>query len=147
MSPNITPKQAFEYLSNSIEYTYLDVRTVQEFAAGHPTAAKNVPLLELDSGAGRWVPNEGFLAVVEANFSKDRKLIVGCKSGGRSANACLILASAGYKNLWNVDGGFVGRHDPAGNWIQPGWAMSGFPVEREAKEGSNYEVLANKVGA
>ena len=68
------------------------------------------------------------MADVTASFSKSAKLIVGCKSGGRSARACQLLASMGYQHLWNVDGGFGGKVDPRGQTIK-GWASLGLPVE------------------
>src|SRR5262245_44870198 len=115
MFNTLTPQEAYEKLSTSKEYVYLDVRSVAEFDAGHPVAAKNVPILEFNADSNRWLPNESFLDVMEANFPKDTKLIIGCKSGGRSASACQVLAASGYKYLWNMDGGFGGRSDPMGN--------------------------------
>ena len=41
------PEGAKERLDGDQEWTFLDVRTVQEFEAGHVPGAYNVPLLEL----------------------------------------------------------------------------------------------------
>lgn len=38
---------------------------------------------------------------------KDQELIIYCRSGNRSGQACLILDSAGFKNTVNVVGGML----------------------------------------
>ena len=40
-----------------------------------------------DQATGRPVPNPDFLAVVERNFPRTAKLVVGCQAGGRSQRA------------------------------------------------------------
>jgi rhodanese-related sulfurtransferase len=75
---------------------YLDVRSIPEFEQGHPAGAFNVPLLHLDPATGQMRPNPDFLPVVRANFPPDAPMVIGCKMGGRSQQACEILASAGY---------------------------------------------------
>ncbi|KAK7302161.1 hypothetical protein RJT34_13042 [Clitoria ternatea] len=47
-----------------------------------------------------------FLAKVEEKFPKESELIVACQKGLRSLAACELLYSAGYKNLFWVQGGF-----------------------------------------
>lgn len=63
--------------------TLLDVRTPEEFASGHIDGALLVPVDEL----------EGRLTEV----SRDRPVVVYCRSGGRSARAASILGEAGYE--------------------------------------------------
>ena len=75
-------------------WTYLDVRSIPEFDQGHPVGAVNIPLLHFQGG--RMVPNAAFQRVVEATFPKDTKLVVGCKSGGRSLQAAGLLEASGY---------------------------------------------------
>ena len=41
----VTPVEAKEVLEDGSDAVYLDVRTVEEFAAGHPEGALNVPIL------------------------------------------------------------------------------------------------------
>jgi rhodanese-related sulfurtransferase len=77
----ISPQEASAKLAEG--WTYVDVRTTQEFEAGHPPGAVNVPIMH--AGAGGMVPNADFLAVMTAAFPWDAKLVVGCKAGGRSA--------------------------------------------------------------
>lgn len=120
-------------------YTYLDVRTVEEFAAGHPEGAYNVPILNRDE-MGRMVPNEDFLAVVQANFAAETKLVVGCKAGGRSARAAGVLEANGYANLADNTPGWGGSRDGT-----PGWSACDLPTGDGAPEGRSYESLAAKV--
>ncbi len=44
----IVPEEAKALLDSGQGYTYLDVRTVEEFDEGHVQGAKNVPFLEID---------------------------------------------------------------------------------------------------
>ena len=41
-------------------------------------------------------------------ISKDKKVVVHCKSGGRSAKAIAQLEALGFDNLWNLTGGIEG---------------------------------------
>lgn len=108
-------------------YRYLDVRTAEEFAAGHPAGAVCVPVVFRTPQGPQ--PNPDFLSVVEKHFPKDAKLVVGCQAGGRSAKACKILASAGYGNVVNVAGGFGGARGISGEVVATGWKEAGLPVE------------------
>ena len=88
----IDPKEANALMAQG--WVYVDVRTEAEFAGGHPKGALNVPLNSPD-----------FLAVMQKLFKPDAKLIVGCQMGGRSARACMLLASHGFR-LTRVIPGF-----------------------------------------
>ena len=57
----------------------VDVRTPEEYAAGHLPAAENIPLDRLAS----------------ARFAQGEKLFVYCHSGARSARAAAYLKSQG----------------------------------------------------
>jgi rhodanese-related sulfurtransferase len=86
-------------------------------------------------------PNPDFLAVMQANYPSDAKLLVGCQVGGRSGKAALVLAESGYAPV-NVKGGFGGRMDPAtGQVIDEGWSQAGLPVATGASEDGSYDVL------
>jgi rhodanese-related sulfurtransferase len=93
---------------------YLDVRTPGEFAAGHPPGAINVDWL----GS---VGPEDFVAKVKQVLPDAKSIVVGCKSGRRSASACSALAASGYAaggSLVDVEGGF------------DAWSAAGLPVEK-----------------
>jgi rhodanese-related sulfurtransferase len=118
-------------------YTYVDVRSVPEFQAGHPAGAVNVPLLHRDARSGQMLPNQDFLGVMSANFAPDAKLLVGCQVGGRSAQAAQLLAATGYREVSNVLGGYGGGRSPA----EPGWIQAGLPTESGDAPGRSYEEL------
>ncbi len=122
---NIFPKEADQKIKEG--YAYLDVRTEEEFKQGHAKGATNIPIF-LITPAGREF-NPEFVEQVEKKFPAASKLVIGCHSGGRSAKACQLLESAGFKNLFNIDGGFGGRPDPeTGEYIK-GWKEEGLPCE------------------
>jgi rhodanese-related sulfurtransferase len=139
----IGPKEAYDLLQKDPEYVYLDVRSIPEFEQGHPIRAINIPLLHFSPGMGM-MPNEDFPAVAEANLALETKLVVGYKTGMRSARACEILSQLGYTNVTNVRGGFVGVMDQRGNVTEPGWSLLRLPVCAACEEGSAYETLSKK---
>jgi rhodanese-related sulfurtransferase len=138
MAKRVVPKEAAELLSQG--WRYLDVRSIPEFEQGHPQGAANIPLLHAQ--AGRMMPNPDFQKVVEANFPKDSKLVIGCKSGGRSAQAAALLEAVGYTQLVDVRGGFGGERDMMGRVSVPGWEASGLPVGKSAEPGKSYADLS-----
>jgi len=138
-----TPPEAQTTLSGAPDAVYLDVRTPDEFAAGHPAGARNVPVLFLQGPGKPPLPNADFLAVVERNFPRETKLLIGCQSGGRSQRAAEILAQAGYTDLANIRGGFGGARDRAGQVVVEGWKAAGLPVEEGPTAGATYDELAS----
>lgn len=86
----------------------LDVRTPEEFAAGHVPGAVNVPVRELEARLAELRPWQG------------REVIAYCQSGRRAGHALRILERAGFRRLWHLDGDFGD------------WARAGRPVQRGA---------------
>ena len=140
----ITPQQAHETLNADPTAVYIDVRSPQEFANGHPAGAVNIPVAFADPARGM-VLNPDFVSVVEKTFTKDKKIIAGCQAGPRSTRAAGILLEAGYQDVANLLGGFGGMRDQMGKVIAPGWAASGLPVSSDNGEGVSYASLAAKV--
>ena len=141
MPNRVTPEEAAKLLAEG--YVYVDVRSIPEYEQGHPTGAKNVPFMHFD--AGRMVLNPEFMQVMEKLFPKDSKLVIGCKSGGRSLQAATLLERIGYKNLVDMRGGFGGEVNPhTGQMGVPGWASAGLPVETTTVGGSYSELKASK---
>lgn len=138
----ISPQEACDALRQDAESVYIDVRTVEEFAAGHPEGAVNIPIAFHDPDRGM-VHNEDFLGVVAKHFSRERKLMLGCQAGPRSHNAANLLERQGYRDVASVRGGFGGLRDPYGQVVAEGWASLGLPVSRENGEGASYESLAS----
>src|ERR1700753_4523583 len=110
MVKRVTPPEAAALLAEG--WSYLDVRSIPEFEGGHPAGAVNVPLMHFEGG--RMAPNADFQQVVEANFPRDAKLVLGCKAGGRSLQAAALLEAAGYTSVVDMRGGYHGEHDGLG---------------------------------
>ena len=86
-------------------HEYLDVRTPEEFGAGHVPGAKHCPWLFM--AGGQRTPNAEFLEEVAQLFpDKATPIVVGCKSGARSTASIGALEEVGYTNLVNLDGGY-----------------------------------------
>ena len=119
---HITVQQAHQEQGSGA--TYLDVRSIPEFEQGHPEGAFNVPLMHADPATRQMRPNPEFLDVVRANFPTDAQLVIGCQMGGRSAKAAEILATAGYRDVANVLGGYGG----APQFGHVGWVQAGLAV-------------------
>ena len=93
-----------ELNENLNDYFVLDVRGKSEFEASHIPRANNIP-------AGYIVDN---LHKLPAN----KKIVVHCASGDRSAIAASVLLSAGFDNVVNLTCGFNG------------WNQAKYPVEK-----------------
>ncbi len=73
----------------------LDVRTAEEFNEGHIDKAVNV----------NW-NSDNFVALAN-RYDKSKPVFVYCKVGGRSAQAAHKLASLGFTEIYNLEGGFM----------------------------------------
>src|SRR5690606_19788369 len=138
MVERISPQEAKQRLDSG--WTYLDVRSVPEFEQGHPAGAYNIPLLHME--AGGMEPNPKFMEVVERTFPRDAKLVIGCKSGGRSLKAAEMLSAAGYTNVVDQRAGWSGARDPFGQLTEKGWEALGLPTATEGQEGRTWEDLS-----
>eukprot|EP00877_Chromochloris_zofingiensis_P007851 jgi/Chrzof1/3319/Cz12g20230.t1 len=87
-------------------WTYLDVRTPEEFAAGHAPGAVNIPLMF--KGPQGMSPNPDFMDEVRSQFPDvEQQLLVSCKAGTRSAKASSLLQQT-YPNLADATKGWDG---------------------------------------
>ena len=84
----------FAEFINSDSVLLVDVRTAEEYAAGHIANAKNIDVLKFD-----------FKDQVEV-LPKDKEIAVYCRSGKRSLMAANTLAKMGYKVI-NLRGGWM----------------------------------------
>jgi rhodanese-related sulfurtransferase len=141
----VTPQQAHDTLQSDGEAVYIDVRTEREFAAGHPQNAVNIPVAFPDPARGM-IMNADFVRVVETNFPKEKKIILGCQAGPRSNAAAGLLQQAGYQDISNMVGGFGGMRDSLGNVVAPGWSSLGLPVSQDNGDGVSYQSLSAKAG-
>lgn len=74
----------------------LDVRTPAEVQEGMIEGA-----IAIDISASNFEKKVGEL-------DKDKTYLVYCQSGGRSNRACEIMAHIGFKDLYNLKGGYMG---------------------------------------
>lgn len=139
----ISPAEAHARMTDE-DFTYVDVRTEEEFAAGHPGGAFNVPfMLAAPSGLAA---NPDFVAVMERAFAKDAPLIVGCKVGGRSARAASALAQAGFTRVLEQRAGWDGARGSFGEVTEPGWSRTGLPTGTGTPADRSYEALRARTG-
>ncbi len=136
----VSPKEAQALVDAG--YVHVDVRSVPEFEAGHPAGARNVPLLH--EGPAGLVPNPAFLSVMRAVFPVDTKLVLGCRSGGRSLRAARALLAEGYSDVIDQRAGFDAARDPFGQVEEPGWQAAGLPVETGDGGDHSYAVLSRR---
>ena len=88
----LTPAGAVQ-LINREKAVVVDVCETAEFAAGHVTGAKNVPLGQLEEKLPAAVKNKAL------------PLILVCQSGARSGRAMAIAKKLGYEQAQNLSGG------------------------------------------
>lgn len=89
---NITPSEAKERLDSKEDLILLDVRTKEEYEAGHIEGSILIPVDIIEAEA------EGILQ------DKEKPIIVYCRSGKRSMAAANILVKLGYENVYNLGG-------------------------------------------
>ena len=92
-------------LMKEVDYL-IDVREPEEFSAGHIQGAILIPrgLLEFK------------VSSTEELNARDKKILIYCKTGGRSLLAAKSLVEMGYANIVSLDGGY------------DAWLLAGYPV-------------------
>lgn len=93
---SIDSKEAYGMIKVDSNIAILDVRTAKEFADGHVAGAVNIDVNQAD-----------FAQKID-QLDRSKTYIVYCRSGRRSSKAVSIMASKGFKNLYNVSDGFLG---------------------------------------
>jgi len=117
----IEADDAYDLIQDDDSVIYLDVRTEEEFNQGCPEGAILIPLVFNENGNRQ--ENKDFLQQVNEKFDKSSTLIVGCRIGHRSMQACETLAAAGFNNLYNLTGGYEGNNQAQG------WKQLGLPSD------------------
>jgi hydroxyacylglutathione hydrolase len=101
----MTQEQLVQHQTQHADHLFvLDVRTPQEFAAGHVPGAVNVPHDELPSRL--------------AEVPRDKDVVLYCRSGRRSALAADVLAANGYTRVSHLEGDMNA------------WVERGRPIEK-----------------
>ena len=87
----LTPLE-FKKQKMSSKAVLLDVRTPEEYAAGHLDGADNVDY------------RGGDFAKQMQNWDKDKVYYLYCASGNRSGKAAELLREAGFRHIYNIGG-------------------------------------------
>ena len=127
----IDPEEARELLDSGDGYTYLDVRSEEEFAQGHVPGAVNIPVATSNPLGPGLMANPDFNRQVAEQLDKDSKIITACLRGGRSLKAAMMLTAEGYTGIVDMLGGYDAELDAFGNVVVEGWARRGFPTTTE----------------
>ena len=127
----IDPAEARGLLESEQGYICLDVRTEDEFAAGHVPAAVNIPVVEKNPMGPGLVPNPDFSSQVEQQFDKDRKIITLCLRGARSMHVATMMMALGYTEVVDMRGGYDAEMDVGGNVVVEGWTRRNFPTTKD----------------
>ncbi len=91
-SSAIRPQEVNDRLSKGEVLEIVDVREADEWASGHISGARHIPL--------------GSLMQRHNELNKQQETIMVCRSGNRSGIACEYLESLGYKVI-NMTGGML----------------------------------------
>lgn len=103
---NLDTKSFYEILQKDKSVLLLDVRTPAEYKEdGHIPGSVLIPIQVLPQ----------YLKEIEK--FKDKKVLVYCRSGNRSAVASRFLEQNGFKQVYNLKEGIIG------------WKKAGLPVE------------------
>ncbi len=85
----------FAQLIKADSVVLVDVRTAEEFGAGHIAGAVNIDVLK-----------DSFAKAASSALPKDKTIAVYCRSGKRSMTAANMLAKKGYRVV-NLRGGWL----------------------------------------
>lgn len=102
----LSPAEFNKQISAVGDIQLLDVRTAEEVAQGSIAGAVNIDVLQ-----------DGFTEKINP-LNKELPIYVYCKKGGRSNRAAQILKEAGFKEIYDLQGGITN------------WTSSGFEVVR-----------------
>ncbi|MGD8784304.1 MAG: rhodanese-like domain-containing protein [Thioalkalispiraceae bacterium] len=89
---NANPALATQ-LINQQDAVVVDVREDNEYAKGHIINSVHIPLSYLKD------------RIKDLEKYKDKPVIVGCKTGQRSGQACATLKKQGFEQVYNLSGG------------------------------------------
>lgn len=88
----ISPKDVMAMMETNKGAVFIDVRERDEYRGGHIPGSVNIPLGRLDAMKDALPEN------------KQAPVITYCLSGMRAKNACEILSSLGYSNIYCMGG-------------------------------------------
>ncbi len=89
---SISPERVYELLASKQDIILIDVRTHDEYVAGHIPGAILFPVADINS--------ESAAKIIGPDVT--RMVIAYCASGNRSRTAASLLLGLGYMNVWNM---------------------------------------------
>ena len=126
---HLSPKAALQFLQSHPDALFIDCRSEMEYLfVGHPVGALHVPW---NDGAD-WAINPQFVPQVQALAgTKERPVLIICRSGNRAQEAGEELERAGFTRVFNVEHGFEGELDEQQHRnTRAGWRFDGLPWEQ-----------------
>jgi len=91
---SVTPAQSTQMI-NRDDALILDVRENNEYSEGHIINSLHIPLSGLKTRMN------------DLEKHKSKKVIIACRSGHRSSQACANLKKAGFEQVFNLSGGVM----------------------------------------
>ena len=92
----LSVEEAKTILAEEPGAVFLDVRTPEEFKEGHIEGAVLINFFDAD-----------FKQQV-ATLDKDKPVYIYCRSGNRSQQAGMILTEMGFKEIYDIEAGYIG---------------------------------------
>lgn len=92
----LSQSQWVEQMSNDDDAVILDVRTIMEVEQGMIPNAQHID-----------IQNAGLFMEKVKRLSPEKSYYIYCRSGGRSAQACMIMNSLGFPTTYNLIGGIL----------------------------------------
>lgn len=93
---------AVEQAIQNNSHLIIDVREPEEFALGHIGNALNIP-----RGVLEFRTDANYPGAIQSLSDKTAKIVLYCRSGGRSALAAQSLSKMGYQSVVSMAGGFM----------------------------------------
>ena len=104
MIKEIEVSELKEKLDKGETFQFIDCREQEEWDEGHIDGATLIPLSQFQERFEFMMPD------------KSAQIVIQCRSGKRSMNACMFLLSKGYTDLINVEGGIMA-------WTEAGYKV------------------------
>lgn len=129
---DLSARKAWDLLSENPKAQLVDVRTDAEFAyVGSPdlsSLGKEVLAVQWKIFPDMDINPEFVDQVSSSGVDKDAPLLFLCRSGVRSLGAAEAMTAAGFRECYNVAGGFEGDRDAEGHrGTVAGWKVDGLP--------------------
>lgn len=91
----LTPNEFHDAITKNKDVQLVDARTLPEFEEGHLQDALNIDVLETD------------FSTKAEKLDLQKPVYVYCRSGKRSAKAAEILKELGFKEIYDMQGGYL----------------------------------------